>query len=60
MKYENVEFERNFQLKSSVRSANEPNSTSTNSVRSHQQSEESHDDIQVSLINHRSFIVYTG
>lgn len=47
MKYENVEFERNFQLKPSVRSSIEPSTSTGGSVRSHQQAEDSHDDIQV-------------
>lgn len=55
MKYENVEFGRNFQLKPSVRSSSEPNATNTTSVCSHEQSEESHDDIQVKFDYLNSF-----
>ncbi|XP_031617195.1 protein timeless isoform X2 [Contarinia nasturtii] len=47
MKYENDEFERNFQVKPNVRSSNEPNTSIGNSVRSHQQAEKSRDDIQI-------------
>lgn len=47
MKYENVEFERNFQLKPNVRSPNEANTSGSSSVRPHQQTEKTHDDIQV-------------
>lgn len=51
MKYENVEFERNFQLKPNERSPNEPNTSANSSVRPHQQAEKTHDDIQVYLIS---------
>lgn len=54
MKYENIEFERNFQLKPTVRTStetsNEPNTSSSTSVRTHQESEETRDDIQVNAI----------
>lgn len=49
MKYENVEFERNFQLNPNVRSPNEANTSASSSARSQQQAEKTHDDIQVSF-----------
>ncbi|XP_055295111.1 protein timeless isoform X3 [Sitodiplosis mosellana] len=47
MKYENVEFERNFQLKPNARSPNESNTSASSSVRPDQQAEKTHDDIQI-------------
>lgn len=51
MKYENLEFERNFQLKPNVRSPNEQNTSASSSDRPQQQqpqqAEKTHDDIQV-------------
>lgn len=45
MKYENVEFERNFQLKPT----DKPTDAASSSVCTQSQSEKSHDDIQVLL-----------
>lgn len=50
MKYENVEFERNFQLKPTVRPSDELTDSATSSVCTQTQTEKSHDDdIQVNL-----------
>lgn len=47
MKYENDEFERNFQLKPAVKSAEEPSTSANNSLSVQSRTEKSHDDIQV-------------
>lgn len=49
MKYENVEFERNFQLKPTVRPTDEPTDSASNSISTQSQAEKSHNDIQVLL-----------
>lgn len=47
MKYENVEFERNFQLKPTVRPTDEQTDAASNSVCAQSPTEKQHDDIQV-------------
>lgn len=49
MKYENVEFERNFQLKPTVRPTDKATDSDSSSVCAQSQTEKSHDNIQVSL-----------
>lgn len=50
MKYENVEFERNFQLKPTAQpSTNEPSTSTSTSVCAREETEESRDDIQVNV-----------
>lgn len=49
MKYENVEFERNFQLNPTVQPTDEPSDSASSSVCAQSQTEKSHDDIQVFL-----------
>lgn len=49
MKYENIEFERNFQLKPTVQPTDEPTDSASNSVCAQSQTEKTHDDIQVFL-----------
>lgn len=47
MKYENIEFERNFQLKPTVQSTNEPTDPTSGSACAQSQTEKTHNDIQV-------------
>lgn len=47
MKYENVEFERNFQLNPTVQPTDEPTDSASSSVCAQSQTEKSHDNIQV-------------
>lgn len=48
MKYENVKFERNFEMKPNVQSPNEPNTSANHSVP--RKEEVSRDDIQVNSL----------
>lgn len=56
MKYENVEFERNFQLKPTVQPTDEPTEQSaSNSICAQSQTEKTHDDIQVLSIDSKRY-----
>lgn len=56
MKYENVEFERNFQLKPTVRPTDEPTDSASNSISTQSQAEKSHNDIQVLVASYFGFV----
>lgn len=56
MKYENVEFERNFQSKQTVRSADEPSTSANSSNSAQSRTEKSHDNIQVEFGTISKFI----
>lgn len=56
MKYENVEFERNFQVKPTVQSqpTDEPSDSASSSICAQSQTKKSHDDIQVLRVDNES------
>lgn len=57
MKYENIEFERNFQLKPTVQPTDEPTDSASSSVCAQSQTKKTHDAIQVFL---RESIAFFG